>query len=458
MNNLRVVQIRLLQALAFALAIVAVSSSAQTSDRYQIGAYYFGTYSPTYNHRLAQTAMHYPGYPTPWWGGIMQYSLIPAGGSIDGWTARSPVPTPLSGFEFTEIKPALGWYNQDIGDTLYYQINQARAHGLSYFNFYWYYKPSTTGGIINETINAALHHTDDTSTSTPAGSFLAANDYIRNSEHKAGMKFMITIYGNGEVPDASGNLTLTRNGIVAGEYVRRWINYMKRPDYLRTRTNRPIIAFGQNVAGDPTLVRDTISLLNQTWTNQGLGPLPYVVMENDEIGQAASVVSGSTCLNDAYQAAPTPYSNVWSYARYKTNHRTKLNSWPRAPGGGSIPCAMTDFNEKPRTRVEYLGTPYPTSNDLATARGKVRYLSDWSEITFDGVFSDLKAYLDSNYKANNPVAGYATIYSWNEWSESVMNIEPSCQNNHWVLDKIQTRFGLNSDPGATHYFCTNCVQ
>src|SRR5262245_41938856 len=218
------------------------------ANDYVLGAYYFGMFSGTaFPEHLAEAERLYRRRDA--WAGVRDFhgdTGVPQ--NTEGWT---PLPTPpgLPGFEFTQLKPTIGYYDQDAQLTLEKHIYQARSHGLSFFNFYWYYKEDPSGyGGVREVINSALHHNAQ---GQPGGSFIAANDSLA-SRGAPTIKFMISVYANNALPHYA---PLTRQGTIAAEIVRRRLNYMSRADYLRTRNNRPIITFGVNVNEDPTIVR-----------------------------------------------------------------------------------------------------------------------------------------------------------------------------------------------------------
>jgi hypothetical protein len=414
---------------------------------YVLGAYYFGTYSPTYNHRLAASQYHY-GRSDPWAGIRDYHGDVGVPQNTDGWTPRA-VPSGLQAYEFGQYKPALGYYDQDQVSTLYRHIVQARSHGIKYFNFYWYYRQDATAfNGVREVIDAALYH--DPATGAMKGSFLAANDQIKAEAGSPTLKFMITVYAN----DGAGSdySPLVRDGAVADEIVRRWVDYMSRYDYLKTRTGRPLIAFGHTVASDPTLVRDYISKLKLAAQQRGLLE-PFVVMEHSLLVNevppdggvpTSAVVDGYTCLNQGDLAA-NGRGNVWSYATW-VNAFTSAYTDTRKPW---LPCFMTDFNEKPRTRMEY---NYDKS--------KVRYVDNWSKTLFGSGLSKFKTAIANARilasSAESEISGYGVIYAWNEWAEAALNLEPSAANSHWVLSEITSKFNLTA-VAPSHQWCTSCT-
>ncbi|MCB1036491.1 MAG: hypothetical protein KDD47_21875, partial [Acidobacteria bacterium] len=257
------------------------------------------------------------------------------------------------------LKPALGFYDNSQAAVLEKQILQARANGLQFFNFYWYWQSTLNGGAGGERYYHGLQ------------AFLAA----KNTED---LEFAVSItahpWGNLNIPPAQAPAAI--DVIIQ--------KYLGKPHYLRTSDGRPVIFIidtrGINNGAQADVI-NFLALLKQR-VNQQTGKLPFVVMSSElhnlTVGdpyyldvKGLGDVQGYSCLNYFGASLNTAVSTtVGSQTRYNGALNGIFNNFTNKP---MIPCYMTDFNEKPRTRV---GVP----------AAQIRYLNDW---TLSGLTSGL---------------------------------------------------------------------
>lgn len=386
--------------------VLAALSTGPAAGAYKVGAYYFGVWN-------AGSCVVCTGGNTDWWKGVRDYY----NGSVD---------PPWQGQDFSYLKPALGFHDNSQAATLEKHILQARANGLQFFNFYWYWDSSLNGGAGGE------KHKDGLT------AFLAA----RNTED---LEFAISItshpWSNLNIP--SGQAPAAIDLIIQ--------KYFSKRHYLKTTDGRPVVALiDTRGIGNQTAVANFLALLIQK-VQQQMGVTPFVVLsaELNNLNAAdpyyldvknVAGVHGYTCLN-YFGVSLAPGNNTQgSLVRYNNNITSTLNHFNNKP---MIPCYLSDFNEKPRTRT---GTPWT----------EIRYLTDWSVAEFANGLNRIKTYSVNNN--GGVVNDYVTLYAWNEWNEGGFNLEPSDRDGDRQLAQIASVFSLATSGNATCKKLGNCTQ
>jgi glycosyl transferase family WbsX len=102
-------------AIFLAWSAFAHALSPPEKSPYQVGAYYFGSFSPSSPHERDGN----------WWAGVSD-------------------------------KPAIGYYNQQSVATLEKHIRQASDAGLTFFSFYWYWSDRKGGELLPEALQSFL--------------------------------------------------------------------------------------------------------------------------------------------------------------------------------------------------------------------------------------------------------------------------------------------------------------
>ncbi len=392
-------------AIVLACLLLLVASPGEAAPK-KVGAYYFGTFN------LPSCAVCNGGNTDPWKGVRDYYN-----GSVD---------PPWQGQNFSYLKPALGFYDNSQAATVEKHILQARANGLQFFNFYWYWGSNLNGGAGGERLYHGLQ------------AFLQA----KNTED---VEFAVSItshpWDNLNIPAAQAqaaiDLIITK--------------YLVKPHYLRTSDGRPVVFLldtrGINNGGHQDVV-NFVSLLT-TRVNQQMGKVPFVVinyeLHNLQIGhpnyldaKGLTGVHGYSCLNDFGISLNTGSTTVGTLNKYNSQIIGRFGNFTNKPMN---PCYMSDFNEKPRTRV---GVP---SN-------QIRYLTDWTMARFNTGLTSVKNYVNGLTQA----ISWVTLYAWNEWHEGGVNLEPSDRDGNAQLATVASVFGLTTSGDATCKKFGNCTH
>lgn len=386
--------------------LASLPSSAQSN--YKVGTYYFGTFN-------GPSCVVCGGSNTDWWKGVRDYY----NGSID---------PPWQSDDFSYLKPALGFYDNSQSAVLEKQILQARANGLQFFNFYWYWQSTLNGGNGGERYFHGLQ------------AFLAA----KNTED---LEFAVSITSH---PWGNLNIPASHSAAAIDLIIQK---YLGKPHYLRTTDGRPVVFVidtrGMN-GGSQTDVINFLALLSQR-VSQQMGVSPFVVMSSElhnlnlsdpnylDVKNLAGV-QGYSCLNYFGASLNPGSSTVGSQVRYNNALNGIFNNFTNKP---MIPCYMTEFNEKPRTRV---GTP----------SSQIRYLNDWTLSGFSSGLTTVKNWV--NGRSQGVVNNWVNLYAWNEWHEGGVNLEPSDRDGNRQLAQVASVFGLATSGNATCKKLGNCTQ
>jgi len=397
--------------------LIFFTTASASGDDYKVGVYYFGVWSvPGCNACYGNNTVN----PNPWIGvNDTQYA--------------------------TNREPAIGFYDNSTADTLETHIRQARANGLDYFNFYWYWDTSS-----NERHHQALL------------AFLEAE----NSED---MEFAVSITEHG------GELSITSQDVNAS--INKIVEYASKPNYLKTTDGRPVIFILDTtglVDGTEIGVIDYISTLRQK-VEQTLQVTPFIVISgpdskkydgssgnpNYDINEA---VDGYSCLSLFGMALVNPDINdlVGDYHYYAVNNGGQfalhIKDFVNSPTHNKayIPCFMSHFHEG--GRAEAL-KKIKGLNELP----EFRTLENWSMANLKTGFNNLKALFNDpaitgqvNY---NLVPKYINLFAWNEWREAEHVFEPTKANGTQVLDKFNEVFNKAYNfTGVSATVINNCKK
>ncbi|MCP4251556.1 MAG: hypothetical protein GY778_31345, partial [bacterium] len=387
---------RSLRNLVITLALITMPALV-AADNYNVGIYYFGVW----NQNSCNVCY---GGNTDWWRGAREY----AAGDI------SPK-LPWSGEDFTHLEPAIGFYDNSQTGTLAKHIKQARANGVDFFNFYWYWSSVLNGGQGGEKYFDGLH-------TFPATPTTYALDFaVSITAHP---------FGNLDIPPSHAPRAIST--LID--------NYLTQPHYLKTSNGRPVVFLIDTRAiagGSHSEVVDFLALLDKM-VMQEMKVSPFIVFSTELNGQEPAgggtpvnvdglgAVDGHSCLNYFGIALDPGSDTIGKMSRYVNALPGVLNNWDNKP---VIPCYMSDFNEKPR---ELVGTPIQN----------IRYLTDWNLQRFrDGLVS-IKTFVDN--RDEGLVENHLNLYAWNEWREEGHVLEPNEPQGNMMLNEVASVFGLDT--------------
>ncbi len=399
---------RALRGLVLLVTVGIATAGTGHAAPFKVGAYYFGTFNQG-------SCVVCGGGNTDPWKGVRDYYQ----GSID---------PPWQSEDFSYLRPALGFYDNAQSATLEKHILQAKAAGLKFFTFYWYWTKTQDGGAGGEVLGDGL------------AAYLAA----KNTED---LEFAVSITAH---PWDNLGITTAQYNAAVDTLITK---YLTKPHYLKTTDGHPVIfiidsrGFGNGGAAN---VASFVATLNSRVSSQ-TGKTPFVAFSSElhnlnvtdpnylDVKSLAGV-HGYSCLNYFGASLATPTAVVGSFDRYNNTLSGVLGSFSNKP---MIPCFMADFDEKPRTRV---GVP----------AASIRYLSDWSIAELDDGLTRVKNY--ANATAAPLVEDYVTLYAWNEWHEGGFNLEPSEALADRQLARVSSIFALTTSGNATCKKYGNCTQ
>ena len=391
---------------------------ANAPQTYQVGAYYLGMWSSQAFNPLDLNfgdRTFYKDQGLDFWLGVRTIhdnNLSTINTSDPNWILYGNS-TYLQWFNSTpEIKrkPLIGYYDVSEDVTLEKHIQQATSHGLSFFNFYYYYQAYTN----SEEMADALH------------------SFVRVTEGKAdAMKFTLSICADGWYHSIIRSNIPTVTNLLAK-------NYFARSNYLRTTSGSPIVELCDVVGimedaqlpTPPTKIdwstTGPIATFISALKNASLvvtGHLPTILgrfdMETrDYVEGLNALVDGGTCVlswipddGNYYQQANNTYETLNSM-------RTKKPF---------LPCIANNMDERPRMGVIKNG---PASN--------FAMMSNYSLTNFNLSLKEAKRWIDDQV---DELSHIVTIYAWNEWHEGGI-IEPSEEEGDARLAAVQSAFGL----------------
>ncbi|MCG8461414.1 MAG: FG-GAP-like repeat-containing protein [Holophagales bacterium] len=406
--------------LVFSLFAFCLGGVAQAQP--MVGAYYF---SGAWGTGKVDLPWH-PDYGLPvgrdndWWLGVRDFSgtsdyLTPAGNIL-----TIPRETFVFSEDFSHLEPAIGFYNDSLPRTLEKHIRQAKSNGLSFFNFYWFWDSSTHSELQVESIDAFLR-----------------------AENADEFKFMISIStgdrDNLDIPAADES-----------QVIDLFIDkYMSHSSYLKTTDGRPMITLlGWKGIGTGT-PQDANAFVGKLKAAalQELNVTPFVLTSVD-LGGATQVTNGDayTCLVNV-PAISFPNTQVThidtdgdgiddktfdldsgSQLAYNTNHVPQMqNNFSDKP---FMPCYMTDFDEKPRL----ISKPWIQ---------RIRQIDDWTEQGFLDGLRDVETFaLGAADSAQ--IRNAVVLYSWNEWAEAGLVLEPNAPMGNQLLADVATEMQLST--------------
>lgn len=355
------------------------------------GALYFGMWNRDARNVIDATKRVY-GRSNDWWGGVRDYSGQDASVATRRWLWPND--------NFSELKPAIGWYDDSQTATVEKHIAQAAGAGLRFFSFYWYWD----GTALKERYpNGGLR------------SFLRARNRDR-------LDFAISICSH---PWENGRLSVpaAQFGTVADRLVR---DYLSQPNYLRANDGRPLLELCDTRGIGSGSTADVLAFVNAVRAAaRGIMGEEILVLVHRDLG-----------LDPASIGVEGPYCGArvdgmgGSYQRYVATQSAYFASAPPT----FMRCLMSDFDERPR---------YPHMVPDANA---IRWFPDQTPALFSqataGVREDIAA------STRPPVVdNLVQIYAFNEWHEGGV-IEPNATTGCRYLDIVRRELGLVSGDGC----------
>jgi hypothetical protein len=360
---------------------------------YQVGAYYFGSFTLSAKEIIAGTQKVY-GRANDWWGGVKDFYGAEPGVRQDhrGWPGEWP-----------DLKPEIGYYDQTSTETLEQHITQAADAGLTFFSFYWYWSNAKKGELLPEALTSYLH--------------------ARNIDR---LRFNLTLYSHPWADDLA--IDPSNTDVI----VQRLVTYFANPHYLRLPDGRPVFAIGddRNIRGaNGTKCSDTacneaalyafLEKLKKRSMEQ-LGTTPFI---QDQAGlpgwDKQPDVDGVTCLSPPVAiVGGTPYPDI-----------TPQTFAPLVGTGKPVsPCMLENFDERPRQDI------------LIPDRNAIRYLVGKTDALFRHNLAVAKDVADRSFATTkSPASHLVYVYAWNEWHEGGI-LEPTvagATNLNIVTDVFQ---------------------
>jgi hypothetical protein len=353
------------------------------------GAVYFGMFHTGGHQRIIDRTKEIYGRDNDWWGGVRDFH-DGTHYATDNWPDS----------DFSDLKPAIGYYDDSKPETLEKHITQATTAGLSFFNFYWYWNSKTQTGTVTD---AALT------------AFLAARN-------KDSIDFTVGLCAH---PFDGLSIPQAQFGTVATTLTSRFLN---QSNTLRTNDGRKIlnICDARGLGdGSTAQIKAFVDTVHQTARSQ-LGEDVYVM-----INQAGFDPRQVPAVNAdaAYCTTDGPGVEGRSYDGYLAGQRAFYQQGAGAYGR----CVMSDFDERPR---------YPIENaDLPT----IRWFPDQSVAKFRQAIQNVKNDMATSTRPST-VDNLVYVYAWNEWHEGGF-IEPSEHSGCAYLDALHDGLALQG-PGC----------
>lgn len=373
--------------------------TAAHESPYQVGAYYFGSFSPAAKGIIDGTRRVYDR-DDDWWGGVRDFHEGKSGDSHDtrGWQGS-----------WTELKPAIGYYDQRSTTVLAKQIEQAADAGLTFFSFYWYWSDAKNGELFPDALQQ----------------FLKANTAGK-------LKFNLSLYAHPWSED------MAINSSNSDEVIRKLVDYFAMANYLRLPDGRPVFVMGdhRNIRGpdgkmcavrdcDVKAVGDFLTKLKRA-SAQRLKVEPFVEMQPGAPGwDSVSQVDAITCL-----VPPIDIKGGMPYPKLDPSVFDVMAK----PGKPVSPCMFENFDERPRQDI------------LIKDRSVVRYFVGKTDEGLRRNLEAAKQYSDQEFaKTGNPAARIIYLYAWNEWHEGGI-LEPNAATGAKDLNIVTDVFHLPRTP------------
>ena len=423
------------------------SIAARGGKPCRVGAYYFGMWSPAAFHVMkgfpfarpdfymrAETTVE-PVYSSD---GTRITGYVPEGlvthedwwvGVKDLWDKERCWPADpadaseaylsLRKGDFSHLRPVIGYYDLTKPETIRHHIAQARAFGLEFFNFYWYWNSFTH----QEELNTGLEQ------------FLGVDGNP--------MKFAISICQHGGPFVVWGNEeSAARRGAETSCFdvaIGKLVGYVKRDNYLRTSDGRPIIYLmaAEGIVNEKT---DAAGQVVGAYEPQGNTIEKFIGMLRSEVqkatGHAPLIVVGANDREYPHQKPDGSMGTVLASAFADAVTRVAPKRGTDALGEDEqkyglpvMPGFTQNFDERPRYGC--IKSP-PCLYDSTDSFRK----------NFQQDLAQLKAWMDEQPREESRIL---SIYGWNEWHEGGI-IEPNVRDGARYLDMINTVFQLPRNP------------
>ncbi len=373
--------------------------TAGKESPYQVGAFYFGSFSPSAQKQIDGTAKIY-GRRGDWWGGVSDFygkePGIPA--NRRKWDGN-----------WDHLKPAIGYYNQQSVETLKKHIQQASDAGLSFFSFYWYWSNKKNNELFPEALD----------------SFLKANVDGR-------LKYNFTLYAH------PWNEDLAITPVNSAKVIDTIIGHFANKNYLRLPDGRPVFSMGDHrnirnqegaMCSDTTCYTtavDTFLAALKRASLKRLGVEPYIQIQAGAPGwDKARETDSITCI-----VPPIKYKGGLPYPELEPSVFTPLTNAKKPVSA----CMFQNFDERPRQDV------------LIPDRGDIRYFVGKTAAALRHNMETTKQFVDTEYaKTNNPIARVIYLYAWNEWHEGGI-LEPNVATGAQDLNIVTDVFQLPRSP------------
>jgi Glycosyltransferase WbsX/Repeat of unknown function (DUF5648) len=373
--------------------------TAGRESPYEVGAFYFGSFTPSAANIINGTQRVY-GRQNDWWGGVDDFYGKQPGIPLNtrGWQGQWP-----------DLKPEIGYYDQSKIETLEEHINQAADAGLTFFSFYWYWSDAKHGELYPEALTSFLH--------------------ARNLKR---LKFNLTLYAHPWADDMAidpSNMDSVAQSLV---------EYFANPQYLRLPDGRPVFAIGddRNVravkgqkcsdkACSEQALSSFLDILKKR-SQQTLGVVPFIEVQVGVPGWPEQPGEDAiTCLVPPITVAGgTPYPQVT-----KDTFSPLLNTHKPVS-----PCMLQNFDERPRQDI------------LIADRNVVRYLVGKTDDAFRHNLEVAKQVADLSYQTTrSPASRIVYLYAWNEWHEGGI-LEPNVHSDARDLNIVTDVFQLPRSP------------
>ncbi|WP_252782013.1 glycoside hydrolase family 99-like domain-containing protein [Actinoallomurus rhizosphaericola] len=372
----------------------------------RVGAIYFGTFDADGNRAFMDNVKSVYGRDNDWWGGVKDFAGYDAPQNAWHWPNT----------DFSDLKPSIGYYDDEQPATLERQIEQASSAGLRYFTFYWYWNPANGGG---EQLIGGLR------------SFLQA-------ANRADMDFNVMTCIH---PWSNGNVSLRLPADQITKAADTIVDtYLGQPNYLRANDGRPIIEVcdDRGIGSGTANAVDTAAVRRFTDALRAEAKVKYgedvLITLNDQLG-VPSADSGfdGTQVQGRYDASR-------SYQRYVDTERGRIANYP----GILIRGATSGFDNRPWDGVG-IADPGPNATEQ-----QLEAAFSWYDDHSIARFGTLLANLRSDIQASTrPPAtdNLVLIYAWNEWHEGG-HIEPNVRDGCAYLNTIRQQLALTGGAGC----------
>jgi len=321
--------------------------------------------------------------------------------------------------DFSHLQPVIGYYDLAKPETIRQHIAQARAFGLEFFNFYWFWNSFTR----KEEFNTGLEQ------------FLGVDGNP--------MKFAISICQHGGPFVLWGNEeSAARRGKGPSCFevaIGKLVSYVKRDNYLRTSDGRPII-YLLDSKGIVNEKKDAKGKVVGYYEPQGNTIERFIGMLRSEVlkatGHTPLIVLGAKDREYPYQKPDGSMGAVSALAFADAVTRLapgrgndKLREDQQKFGLPVMPGFTQNFDERPR---------YGCIKDPPCLYDP----TDSFRKNFQRDLALLKAWMDEQPREESRIL---SIYAWNEWHEGGI-LEPNVRDGARYLEFINAVLHLPRNP------------